>query len=146
MLEGSGVCRLTDKKMQNHKNTADLAGNVQQNIPNSAAYTAKRKELDHFMGTDKKAASTLGDKSTAAALRDEIATGKPVKGKWHYKKAKELANGYKNRDADYEKEKKNNQITKAEAQDLQNDTTEGYARNTDAVADADKVSSPPWPT
>ena len=133
--------------MQNHKNTADLAGNVQQNIPNSAAYTAKRKELDHFIGTDKKAASTLGDKSTAAALRDEIATGNTVKGKWHYKKAKELANGYKKIAMQTTKRRrKTTKLPRQKAQDLQNDTTEGYARNTDAVADADKVSSPPWPT
>lgn len=32
MVEGENVCRLTDKKFQNHKNTVDLAGNIQSPV------------------------------------------------------------------------------------------------------------------
>jgi len=150
MLEGANACRLTDKKTQNHENTVDAMGLVQTPLvvtPPTANYTRKRANLtDNVMKKDKRSASKVGDGTTAAAVYEEIKTLKQVGGKWHYKKAKELANAYKKRDDDATKEEQRGDITKSEADDLRNDTTEGYVRNVDAVQAADQVPSPPWPT
>ncbi len=108
-------------------------------------YQKKKNNLNNIKKNDVRPQSTVGDGSTAGALREEIKTGQPTKGKWHYKKALELAAAYLKRVKDAEKEEKNGDITKQEADDLVNDGTEGYVRNDDAVKEADKVPNPPWP-
>ncbi len=111
----------------------------------SPNYTRKRGDLDHFKSTDIRPVSTVGDGSTAAAVYHEIATLAQVKGKWHYKKARSLAEGYLKRFKDYEKEQRKGDLTKKEAEELKDEAMEGYVRNHDAVQAADKVPSPPWP-
>jgi Toxin PAAR-like domain len=150
-IEGENVVRNLDITTHNHASpppgTPPMPHTSSLSAPAvSAAYTTKRAELNKFMAIDKRPTSTVGDGSTASALREEIRTGAPTKGKWHYKKAKELCNGYRKRDDDYVKEQKGGQISKSEADDLTGDTTEGYVRNADAVTEADAVASPPWPT
>jgi uncharacterized Zn-binding protein involved in type VI secretion len=154
-IEGKNVQLLGDQMLNNcgpagsPANAATMMGLIQApGTVLSAAYVAKRAKLDAFMETDKKPGSTEGDGTTAAALDKEVATLTPVKGRWHYQKAKySLCNGYKKRDDDYVREEKNGQLSKEEASDLKNDTTEGYVRNADAVTRADAaVPSPPWPT
>lgn len=154
-IEGKNVQLLGDQMLNNcglggsPANAATMMGLVQApGTVLSAAYVAKRAKLDAFMATDKRPGSTEGDGTTAAALDSEVATLTPVKGRWHYQKAKySLCNGYKKRDDDYVREEKGGQLSKDEANDLKNDTTEGYVRNADAVARADAaVLSPPWPT
>lgn len=144
-IEGTNACRLTDKKTQNAENTVDAMGLIQIPLVFSPAYLAKRSNLDNIMANDKRPTSTVGDGTTAAALHEEIKTLTPTRGRWHYKKAKELANAYKKRDDDATAEEKAGDISKVEADDIRNDTTDGYVRNVDAVAAADMVPSPPWP-
>jgi hypothetical protein len=43
-----------------------------------------------------KPGATVGNGSTADAVRSELATGKPVGGKWHSTKARELINAINN--------------------------------------------------
>ncbi len=108
-------------------------------------YNRKRNDLNNLKSEDVRKQSTVGDGSTAAALREEVKTGQPTKGKWHYKKALSLINAYLKRVKDYEKEEKKGDLTKQQADELVDDATEGYVRNDDAVKEADKVPNPPWP-
>ena len=148
-IDGGNACRLADKMTMNHQNTMCLAGVVVTPVvvaTPTANYTNKRADMDNIKSMDKRRTSTVGDGTTAAALRNEIATGAQTGGRWHYKKAKDLCNAYKKREDDALKEERNGDITKAEADDLRSDAIEGFVRNDDAVAAADLVASPPWPT
>jgi uncharacterized protein DUF4150 len=150
-MDGKNACRLSDKMTMNHGNTVSLAGLAQAPVP-SPNFANKRAAIDRAKADDTRASSTEEDPlgrapkgSTAAALYKEIIISQPTKGKWHYKKARDLVNRYKNLDDDVSAEENNGDLTKGEADKLRADTTEGYVRNDDAVKEANKVASPPWP-
>jgi hypothetical protein len=146
-MDGENACRLSDKKFQNHENTVDLAGATQPPTPvPTPAFQAKRATLDNIKKSDKRATSTVGDGTTAAALHNEIATLKPTKNKWHYIKAKELRTRYRKLEDDALKEERAGDITPTESDELRKEAIEGFVRNDDALTAANAVPTPPWPT
>jgi hypothetical protein len=117
--------------------------------PPPTPFEVKRAKLDKFMASDKRPTSSVGDGTTAAAVREEIKTRTGVGGKWHYRKARDLTNGYKKREKDADREEKSGDISKDEADNLRKDCQAGTARNSAACAEAEAAAAAgpvPWPT
>jgi uncharacterized Zn-binding protein involved in type VI secretion len=145
-MEGKGCCRLTDKKFHNKQNTVNMMGTGNQPVPPaSQAYQDKKKQLDVNHKEEFRENAETGDGSSADALRAEIRSGKPTKGKWHYTKCVEKANFYQKRQKEAAKEHRNGDLSDSEFKDLEDRTTAGWARNVQAVEEANAVPNPPWP-
>lgn len=147
-MDGANACRHTDKKFHNHKNTVDLAGNIDPALPASPNFASKKAAVDRAMNDDIRPTATTEDPlgraprgSTAAALYNEMITGGQTKGKWHRKKARDQANRFKRLDDDISKEERDGDLTRGEADQLRDDTTKGYSRNDEACKAADQAGS-----
>jgi len=154
-FEGQNVDRHFDLTTSNH---ASQPGGTGPMGPSSAtmtgpapssAYTRKKAELLQleysYESRRTRGRSSVKKGTAAAALYREIRTLKPTKGKWHYKKVRDLMRAYSKREYDYKKEEENSDLTKAEADELRHKAERGFFRNSQALDAADKVLTPPWP-
>ncbi len=83
MAEGKGVCRLTDKKMQNHGNTADLAGEIHASLLGD--YWDSDCILKIFCSgdkSDKEIVSKLSKLTIHKRMVKQVHFKKYVKGSW----------------------------------------------------------------
>ncbi len=147
-MEGKGCCRLTDKKWHNKKNTVNMMGMANSPVPPaSPSFEQKKQKLDDQRQEEFRPNAAVGDGSSAAALQEEARTGQQISpGTWHYEKCVGLANFYQKRQKEAAKEHQQGEMTADEYAELRETTTEGWARNVEAIEAADQVSNPPWPT
>ena len=100
--KGDDVVRLIDDKIDdlfNKSGLRDEAGAIFPNTSKGAIPTVTDQKLNNFVDNLYKGAkgpNPIGSGSTADAVRNEILTGLPTKGRFHTQKAQETVNGLTN--------------------------------------------------